>query len=810
MMRSAIYSLCLLIATLLLIEVSWSQLSQDRVIRADKIETNAIGGNLDFDFVTSLILPSGNTAARPTPAAGMFRFNTQTDSFEGYNGTSWEAIQFGIVDLASDVSGILPIANGGTNSNAALANDLVMTSVGGAIVENANVSVTELERLDGITSDLVEVDGAQTITGLKTISRSGADQGLIINQDGAGSALEVNQIGSGLAIDVSGEVEVSGDLTMTGTGALKVPEGAEAQRPVTPATGMLRFNSDSDSFEGYNGIDWAAVGGGAGDALNLVSDPQFLKGTNELTVTDATLGSVTANAPPLGAESNFVTVTYTDDAGFVELEKDLTGSATALQGQQFSAELWIRVNQGETFNFQALRNGSVVVEREIIGTGNFDKYSLSFVSGTSVALRVAQTTNASGDNVDIAGAFLGTKVVEAYASGHRLIAERYLTSQVNSDGAIAELEFTGLVVGKKYKINFTPRTFRVSSSSGNKRTFVDILTGSTFACRWVSQVDGVTRNDQMNTVSCEFEAEASALTFTVAFDGGTLEGTGTKAGTFAQLYEVIEGNYHQFEQAAFATQTKTLSSNVTTTGVLSDLTFTDLEVGAEYEVVFSPTAFRSNATDNRKRTTIFVENGSQFLFRWQCDVESIIRLACSNSSSGKFTASSTSVTFTVDGINNMIVSSEPTSQTHAQLRRLPTNNTFIAELSGTPRIKGERGAFIEGWASFGGATDGSICDSSPCTRYGAVGDVGNGMSMVRTSASSRTLTVSGFKVGAKVMCFGNSQNGSGGRRELHLASPSLFIADSNGEVADIAVGNWTLSGVQEDGYYTIHCKGEAP
>jgi hypothetical protein len=46
------------------------------------------------------------------------------------------------------------------------------------------------------------------------------------------------------------------------TGAAVIPSGTEAQRP-TPATGQLRFNTDATSFEGYNGTEWGAIGGGA-------------------------------------------------------------------------------------------------------------------------------------------------------------------------------------------------------------------------------------------------------------------------------------------------------------------------------------------------------------------------------------------------------------------------------------------------------------------------------------------------------------------------------------------------------------------
>ena len=52
------------------------------------------------------------------------------------------------------------------------------------------------------------------------------------------------------------------DASFTGTGAVELPEGTEAQRPGTPAAGMIRFNSDTAGFEGYDGSAWGAIGGG--------------------------------------------------------------------------------------------------------------------------------------------------------------------------------------------------------------------------------------------------------------------------------------------------------------------------------------------------------------------------------------------------------------------------------------------------------------------------------------------------------------------------------------------------------------------
>lgn len=42
----------------------------------------------------------------------------------------------------------------------------------------------------------------------------------------------------------------------TGTGYIKVPSGTDAQRPVSPSDGMFRYNTTSNTFEGYVSGAW--------------------------------------------------------------------------------------------------------------------------------------------------------------------------------------------------------------------------------------------------------------------------------------------------------------------------------------------------------------------------------------------------------------------------------------------------------------------------------------------------------------------------------------------------------------------------
>ena len=52
-----------------------------------------------------------------------------------------------------------------------------------------------------------------------------------------------------------------GGLIVNSTGALELPVGTTAQRPAS-INGSIRFNSDLVAFEGYDGVEWGALGGG--------------------------------------------------------------------------------------------------------------------------------------------------------------------------------------------------------------------------------------------------------------------------------------------------------------------------------------------------------------------------------------------------------------------------------------------------------------------------------------------------------------------------------------------------------------------
>jgi hypothetical protein len=54
-------------------------------------------------------------------------------------------------------------------------------------------------------------------------------------------------------------IDTAQNVTCSSTGALSVPVGTTAQRPASPISGMLRYNTTIPQLEIYLGSNWTAI-----------------------------------------------------------------------------------------------------------------------------------------------------------------------------------------------------------------------------------------------------------------------------------------------------------------------------------------------------------------------------------------------------------------------------------------------------------------------------------------------------------------------------------------------------------------------
>jgi hypothetical protein len=138
----------------------------------------------------------------------------------------------------------------------------------------------------------------------------------IVTRSGKGSALswtEADANFTNLNTDKleQADVEAIAVTKTSDTGAANLPTGTELQRP-TPVAGMFRFNTDTDTFEGYDGTEWGAVGGGGGatgggtdevfqeNGTTVTTDYTLTTGKNAMSVGPITVNGGVAVTVPSG------------------------------------------------------------------------------------------------------------------------------------------------------------------------------------------------------------------------------------------------------------------------------------------------------------------------------------------------------------------------------------------------------------------------------------------------------------------------------------------------------------------------------
>ena len=72
-------------------------------------------------------------------------------------------------------------------------------------------------------------------------------------------AVSADQIG----VSVVGGLVVTSTVNFTGSSGVRIPSGGSSARPSPATPGVIRFNSDTNSFEGYVSAAWGSLGGGA-------------------------------------------------------------------------------------------------------------------------------------------------------------------------------------------------------------------------------------------------------------------------------------------------------------------------------------------------------------------------------------------------------------------------------------------------------------------------------------------------------------------------------------------------------------------
>jgi hypothetical protein len=237
---------------------------------------------------------------------GMIYANTTTSMASTAAGTATQVLHggttpsFSAVSLTADVSGTLPVANGGTNITSYAIGDILYASTSGVLSSLADVAtgnalisggvgaapsygkVGLTTHVSGILPLVNGGTGASdaptartnlgaeaTITGAATTITTSdltASRAVISNASGkvAVSATTDTELGYVSGVTSAIQTQIDNRVVRTSSiGSAVIPASIQADRDLSPSAGYFRFNTTSVKFEGYNGTAWGSVGGGA-------------------------------------------------------------------------------------------------------------------------------------------------------------------------------------------------------------------------------------------------------------------------------------------------------------------------------------------------------------------------------------------------------------------------------------------------------------------------------------------------------------------------------------------------------------------
>ena len=123
-----------------------------------------------------------------------------------------------------------------------------------------------------------------------------------------GNTILGNAVGDTITAN-AGTLSIPNNLVFNGTGAVTLPSGTTAQEPGTPVAGMIRYNSETDSFEGYTTtFGWGAIGGGNATSTGfwqniqtIVTNETIQSGYNASSVGPITIASGASVTVPVGS-----------------------------------------------------------------------------------------------------------------------------------------------------------------------------------------------------------------------------------------------------------------------------------------------------------------------------------------------------------------------------------------------------------------------------------------------------------------------------------------------------------------------------
>ena len=184
-------------------------------------------------------------------------------------------------------------------------------------------------------------------------------------------------------LSVAGDTTMAGNLSVNSTGQLKIPSGTTGQRSATPLSGMIRFNSTLNQYEGYTSYTGATI-----STITFVTTTATLTTATPHGLTTGNTVFITGTTPAAYSGTFVITVTGTTTFTYTMLSTP-SGNATVMGSYTYGN--WAQIGGGAT----GAGGDQVFVENGVTVTANYT------LSTNKNAMSVGPITINSGISVTV-------------------------------------------------------------------------------------------------------------------------------------------------------------------------------------------------------------------------------------------------------------------------------------------------------------------------------------------------------------------------------------------------------------------------
>jgi hypothetical protein len=338
------------------------------------------------------------------------------------------------------------LATGGTVSATGTATaGNVLT--GGLISATGNATAGNV-LTGGVVSATGGVTGGNIVISGNTVNMLNPGGTIQVNSGNANTNFSINGASANVFfVDATTNTASFGSSTQTTnalvafntTTSILLPAGNLVQRPTTGVTGMVRFNSTSNSLEIYNNTAWTSVGA---TVFTVITDQQFNGdgATVDFTLansstTAATIVSINGvlQIPTSAYSVSNVTLTFTEAPASADLidVRALTTTSTVLSIQNVSGNASVGVSDTSatvavtgdlTVTGNATVLGAVATDQIINGTTRVEipdpNQDIHFdVNGANAVVLIGQYTTTVTGNISATGNVTAASVVGGVITG---------------------------------------------------------------------------------------------------------------------------------------------------------------------------------------------------------------------------------------------------------------------------------------------------------------------------------------------------------------------------------------------------------